>query len=204
MGRREHGWLLTAAPGLAADGVLGRGSHEGREYVVGVPIQGGPRTVVAHGGARVGVAGSDLDVAEVDACIEHGGHERVTQHVGVHASGGDPGRYGQGPQPSGGAVPIHPPPGPRAEQRAGVSSLDGAVHGPADGRRQGNEDDLVIALAVDPQDPVAVDLAEVFDAGAGGFEDPQPEQPEQGDEGEVVGVGLVAAGGEHGFELQVA
>jgi hypothetical protein len=27
---------------------------------------------VAHGGARVGVAGGDLDVAEVDFCIEHG------------------------------------------------------------------------------------------------------------------------------------
>lgn len=49
-----------------------------------------------------------------------------------------------------------------------------------------------------------MDLAEVFDAGAGGFEDPQAEQSEQGDEGEVVDVGRVAAGGEHGLELQVA
>jgi len=31
-----------------------------------------PRVVVPHGGARVGVAGSDLDVPEVDASVEHG------------------------------------------------------------------------------------------------------------------------------------
>ena len=41
------------------------------------------RTVVAHGGAGVGVAGGDLDVTQVDASIEHGGHERVSQHVRV-------------------------------------------------------------------------------------------------------------------------
>jgi hypothetical protein len=36
------------------------------------------------------------------------------------------------------------------------------------------------------QDAVAVFLAEVGDVGAGGFEDPQAEQPEHGDQGEVV------------------
>ena len=29
-------------------------------------------TVVADGGARVGMAGGDLDVAQVNACVEHG------------------------------------------------------------------------------------------------------------------------------------
>jgi hypothetical protein len=43
-------------------------------------------SVVAHGGAWVGVAGGDLDVAEVDADVEHGGDEGVAaQHVGVNA-----------------------------------------------------------------------------------------------------------------------
>jgi hypothetical protein len=40
--------------------------------------------VVAHGGARVGVSGGDLHVAQVDAGVEHGGDERVPQHVWVH------------------------------------------------------------------------------------------------------------------------
>jgi hypothetical protein len=33
--------------------------------------------------ARVGVAGGDLDVPEVDAGVEHGRDEGVTQHVGA-------------------------------------------------------------------------------------------------------------------------
>ena len=37
-----------------------------------------------------------------------------------------------------------------------------------------------------PQDPVAVFLAQVGDVGAGGFEDPQAQQPEHGHQGEVV------------------
>lgn len=39
--------------------------------------------VVAHGGSWIGVAGGGLDVAEADAGVEHGGDERVAQHVGV-------------------------------------------------------------------------------------------------------------------------
>ena len=52
----------------------------------------------------------------------------------------------------------------------------------------GTSDDLV-ALAAHAQDAVAVFLAEVGDVGAAGFEDPQAEQPEHGDQGEVVRVG---------------
>ena len=54
------------------------------------------------------------------------------------------------------------------------------------------------------EDAVAVYLAEVVDVGAGGLEDPQAEESEHRDQGEVVGVGRVAGGGEQGFELQVA
>ena len=39
---------------------------------------------------------------------------------------------------------------------------------------------------------------------AGGFEDPDSEQSEHRDQGEVVRVRGVASGGEHGFKLQVA
>ena len=68
-----------------------------------------------------------------------------------------------------------------------VAVADGAVDGAADRGRQRDQDDLV-ALAVHAQDAVAVLLAEVVDVGAGGFEDPQPEQAEHGDQGEVVRV----------------
>ena len=46
-------------------------------------------------------------------------------------------------------------------------------------------------------------LAQVVDIRAAGFEDPQAEQPQHRDEGEVIRVLGEAAGGEHGLELQV-
>jgi hypothetical protein len=36
---------------------------------------------VPHRGARVGVAGSDLDITQINASIQHGRDERVTEHV---------------------------------------------------------------------------------------------------------------------------
>jgi hypothetical protein len=42
-------------------------------------------SVVAHGGAWVGVARGDQYVAKVDSGFEHGGHEGVAQHVRMHA-----------------------------------------------------------------------------------------------------------------------
>jgi len=50
---------------------------------------------------------------------------------------------------------------------------------------------------------VAVFVAEVGDVGAGGFEDPQPEQSEHRDQGEVVEVGRLAGGGEQRLKLQM-
>lgn len=46
-------------------------------------------TVIAHGGARVGVARGDLNVAKVDSGVEHRGHEGVRKHVRVHPGGVD-------------------------------------------------------------------------------------------------------------------
>ena len=50
---------------------------------------------------------------------------------------------------------------------------------------------------------MAVLLAEVADVGAGGFEDPQAEQPEQGDQREVTRIRRFPGCGEQGLELQV-
>lgn len=90
----------------------------------------------------------------------------------------------------------------REPKGAGGAVRDSAVHGAPDRWWQGDQDDLV-AFAVHPKDPVTMDFPEVLDAG-GGFEDPEPEQAEQCDKGEVVDVGGVPAGGQHGLELQVA
>ncbi|MFC5006758.1 hypothetical protein ACFPIJ_54230 [Dactylosporangium cerinum] len=46
-------------------------------------------------------------------------------------------------------------------------------------------------------------FAEIADAGSAGFEDPQAEQAEQCDQGEVVRVGRQSGGGDQRFELQV-
>ena len=74
------------------------------------------------------------------------------------------------------------------QQRAGSAVADGAVDRAGDGRRHRHEDDLV-ALADDAQHPVAVFLAEIGDIEAGCLEDPQTQQAEQTDQGEVEQVG---------------
>src|SRR4051794_1196146 len=79
-----------------------------------------------------------------------------------------------------------------------LGSVDGSGHC----RRKRCQDDLV-ALAVDAEHAMAVDLAELLDVGAGGFKDAQPEEPEHGDQGEIVGVLGVAGGAEQRLELQV-
>jgi hypothetical protein len=102
----------------------------------------------------------------------------------------------------GSGVPVHPLAAPVPQDRTSLAARDGAVDGSGDRGRQRDKDGLA-ALAVDAQHPVAVFLAEIVDVRAGGFEDPQPEQPEQADQREVVQVGRVPAGGEQRLELQV-
>jgi hypothetical protein len=41
------------------------------------------RPAVTHGRPRIGVPGGDLDVAQVHACIQHGGDEGMAEHVRV-------------------------------------------------------------------------------------------------------------------------
>jgi hypothetical protein len=47
-------------------------------------------------------------------------------------------------------------------------------------------------------------FTQVTDTGAAGFEDPQPEQAEHPDQGEVVRVGGQPGGGDQGFERQMS
>jgi hypothetical protein len=88
------------------------------------------------------------------------------------------------------------------QDRSSRPVVNGLVEGAADGGWEGYEDGLV-AFAVDAEDAVAVFLAEVGDVRAGGFEDPQAQEAEHGDECEVVPVGRPTRCGEDGFELQM-
>jgi hypothetical protein len=89
-----------------------------------------------------------------------------------------------------------------AQDRPVGAAVDGSVDGSGHRGWQRDEHDLA-ALAAHPQHSVAVLLAEVVDARPAGFEDPQSEQSEERDQGEVVRVGRQPGGGEQGFELQM-
>jgi hypothetical protein len=78
-------------------------------------------------------------------------------------------------------VPIHPPTG-RVAQGRPLRPAFGGVLDPAGHRRWWRNQDGLVALASDFQDAVAVFLAEVGDVRAAGFEDPQSEQAEHGDQ----------------------
>jgi len=84
-------------------------------------------------------------------------------------------------------VPVHPSAAGVQQSRTAGPVVDRRVEGSSDGGRERDEDGLA-AFAEDPDDAVAVFLAEVGDVQAGGFEDPQSEQPEQADQREVVPV----------------
>ena len=126
----------------------------------------------------------------------------MAQHVRVHPREPDPGRGGQTPQPSSGSVAIHPGPTGVEQDRPGSSGVHCSVHGSPHGRRQRHEDDSG-ALADPLQHPVSVFFSEVGDVGSGCFEDPQPEQPQHGDQGEVEPVRGLARCGQHRLKLKV-
>jgi hypothetical protein len=126
--------------------------------------------------ARVGVAGGDLDISQVDASVEHGRDECVTEHVRVCLGHLYAGSIREVPQAAGSRVTVHP--GAAAIEQDGPARADSGspVNGPPYCWRQRDQDDLG-ALAAHAQHPVAMFLAEVTDVGASSFEDPQPSSP---------------------------
>jgi len=86
---------------------------------------------------------------------------------------------GQAPEPPGGCMPVHPPAVAVKQDRPAVTVIHGAIDRPADRGGQRNQDDFA-AFAADPQDPVAVLLAEIADVRARGLEDSQAQQPQHG------------------------
>src|SRR5271165_4917584 len=102
----------------------------------------------------------------------------------------------------GSSVPVHPGTAAVEQDRAPHPAFDGAVHGPADRRRQRDQDDLA-ALAAHAKDTVTMLFTQVVDAGAGGLEDPQAQQPKHGYQREVIPVRGLARGGQHSLELEM-
>ena len=88
------------------------------------------------------MTGGDLDIPEVDACVEHCGDEGVAEHVRVCPSGLDAGGFGKLAQPTGSRVPIHPGTMVVEQDRPVRAACDRPVDGPADGWRQRDQVDL--------------------------------------------------------------
>jgi hypothetical protein len=97
----------------------------------------------------------------------------------------------------GGRVAVHPGAAAVGQDRAAGAGTNRLVDGSPYGGRQQDKDNFG-AFSAHAQHPVAVLFAEVDDVRAGGFEDPQAEQPEHGHQREVAGIGGLAAGGEQG------
>jgi len=148
------------------------------------------------------VPGGDLHIPQVDTGVKHRRHERVAEHVRMCAADAYACRSGHVAQPAGRSVPVHPASAGVQQDRAAGPVTYCPVDGPADRGWQRHQDDLA-SLAADPQNPMAMFLAQVGDVGAGCLEDPQSEQAEHRHEGEIVGVRRFAGGGQHGLELQV-
>ena len=120
-------------------------------------VQVGAGPVVTHRGARIGVPAGDLDVAEVDASVEHGGHESVAEHVRVHLRPQADGAS-QAPQAPGSRMAVHPGAAAVEQNRPAFPGSGGPVDGPADCWWQRDLDHLG-ALAAHAQHPVAVLVA---------------------------------------------
>jgi hypothetical protein len=163
----------------------GAGWHVGGEDVVGMAVEVLAGPVIAHNRPLVCVAGRDLHVPQVHTGVEHGRDERMPEHMGMSPADPDSGCLGQAPEPSGGCMPVHPRAVAVEQDRPGDTVIQGAIDRPADRRRQRYQDDLA-AFAADPQDPVAVLLAEIADVRPSGLEDPQAQQPQHCHQGEVV------------------
>ena len=90
----------------------------------------------------VGVPGGDLDVAQVNAGVEHGRDERVAQHVWVHPGDVHAADFGEVVQASSGTVSVHPGAAAGSQDRSRGAGVDGAVDGAGYCRWQGCQDYL--------------------------------------------------------------
>ena len=95
----------------------------------------------------------------------------MTEHMGMCPGGLDASGLGELAQAAGSGVPVHPGAAAVGQDWPAHAGSGCPVNGPADSRRQRDQDHLG-ALAAHPQHPVAVFFADVVDVGSGGLEDP--------------------------------
>ena len=95
-----------------------------------VQVLAGP--VIPHRGARVGVTGGDLHVAQVSASVEHGRDICVTEHMRMCPGDLDAGGFGEQAQAPGGRVPVHPGAAAVEQDRPADPGGYCPVDGPAD------------------------------------------------------------------------
>jgi hypothetical protein len=163
----------------------GTGGHVGGQDVIRVAVKSLAGAVVAHHGARVGVAGCDLDVPQVHSGVQNGGDEGMAEHMRVWPGDADPSGFGEPPQAASGGVTVHPGAAAVYQDGAASAGADRAVDGPPDCWRQWYQDDRG-PFAAHAKYPVTVLFAEISDVRAGCFEYPQAEQPEHGHQGKVA------------------
>lgn len=124
-----------------------------------MPVEVLTGTVIPHGGAGVGMPGSDLDVPQVNSGVEHRGYEGVPKHVRMHVYLRQSGLLCESLQSSGSTVAVHTVVRAIPKDRPTGPSVDGAVDGSADGRWKRCKR-VLLALAPHPQNRMAVDLIE--------------------------------------------
>ena len=151
----------------------------------GVPVEAGASPVVSHRGARVGVRGGFLHVAQWHPGVKRSRDERVPQRVRADVLG-DPGAAGGPMNDPGGAVAVQPPAIGGQEQRPAGALAGGQVDCPGGTWCERDGDDFA-ALAGDNQGAVPAFQAQLVDVSAGGLADPQPVQRQQRDQGVLGG-----------------
>lgn len=100
--------------------------HKRGQDVIAVPIEVLPGAIVFGGGARVGVPGGDLHVAQWDAGVEHGRDVGVPQGVRVDPVG-DPAADGEPFDDSVRGASFHPQSVAVEQDGSGGAAFGGAV-----------------------------------------------------------------------------
>ena len=133
-----------AAP-IWAGGSAGGAGEVGGDDVGGVPVERHPVAVVAHRGARVGVRGGLLDIAERHPGVERGSDESMPKRVRADPLA-DAGLAGKAPHDPGRAAAVQPLAGGSEEDRPLRPLADGEVDRPGGARRERDSDDLAALL----------------------------------------------------------
>ena len=120
----------------------GPGGHVRSQDVVWVAVEVLAGSVITHRGARIRMAGGDLDIPQVDPSIQHGRDERVPEHMWVRAGNSHSGGFSKPPQAACCGMPVHADAAAVEEDGSTGTAADGPVDGPSNSWRQRDQRDL--------------------------------------------------------------